>query len=102
MKMGTDWVSLASSSSCCSPRPYQALPNDRFWSGAARPAAQHRSDLNSWKTFLVGINRGRTSGFSRKASQDPASEGRRQSSGWDCYLAQQDGVDAEVPGTLEA
>lgn len=56
----------------------------------------------SWKTFLVRINSGRTSGLSRKPSQDLDAEGRRQFPGWNCCLAQQDGVDAEVPGTPKA
>lgn len=34
----------------------------------------------------------RTSGFSRKPSQDLAAEGRRQFPGWDGCLARQDGV----------
>lgn len=38
---------------------------------------------------MVAINSGRTSGFSRKLSQDLAAEGRRQFPGWDRCLARQ-------------
>ena len=50
------------------------------------------AQTSSWKTFLVGINSRRTSGFSRKSSQDLAAERSRQFPGWDCHLAWQDGV----------
>ena len=83
-------LSLASSSSYCPPStnpcPVRGLHQGQL--GKQLSIAQ----TSSWKTFLVGINSRRTSGFSRKSSQDLAAERSRQFPGWDCRLARQDGV----------
>lgn len=73
--LGTDWVRLASSSSCCSPRPHQSLPNDRFWSGAAGPAAQHHSDL-LMENFLGWDQQGEDFWVLEEAQPGPGCRGK--------------------------
>lgn len=73
------------------PTLHQSLPSERSLSRSVGQAAQHRSDF-LMENFLGWDQCRRTSGFSRKSSQDLAAEGSRQFPGWDCHLARQDGV----------
>lgn len=83
------------------PTLHQSLPSERSLSRSVGQAAPCSSRLPSWKTFLVLDHAGRTSGFSRKSSQDLAAG--KQAVSW---LGLPSGSarrgDAKVPGTSEA
>lgn len=67
-------MSLASSSSSCpSPPATSTCPVPGLGQGQLGKQVSI-AQTYSWKTFSIGINSRRTSGFSRKPSQDLAAE----------------------------